>query len=286
MKAGPGDFRNNTSGGWTRLGARAVTALAAGSLMLAAAAAWAGVGLGVTPVFPNAVKVGQKGLPADLVIQNVNTPPNDVNGNRVNNISITPSCGTSPLGTATCPPASVEAGNPPPISLSTQGVGSAECRDPATPNVPANPGRQFVISPPGAPGGAYTITPDFYLPPGGTCIISFMIDINALPTKDSSNRSGTQTAALASASAVDFVNNFDTGGGIGAAQISFPVLTTVPSAGGNLGNAPRRCPTARRSSASSQGSDRRIPRARSRSACSRQPTRHVPARRSVRRPCS
>ena len=216
-------------------------------LALGAGGAVAGVAIGVTPNFPTSVKVGQTGLPADLIITWANTIGNETHGNRVTGLSITPSCGAIPSQTSACPPASVEAGIPTPISLSSTAIGSADCRDPANPAVVPNPPRTFVISPPGTPGGAWTITPDFFLPapatpadPAPSCIITFQINVNALPTKDASaSQSGLQTGALAGGGATDAVDNRSTGSGSGSTTVSFPQLTTTPiPANGNLGSTP------------------------------------------------
>ena len=213
--------------------------LVSSGMLLTGGTALAGVGLGVTPVFPSTVRVGQTNVPADLVISWQNTPPNDTHGNIVTAIQITPSCGSVPAGSATCPPADVEAGTPTPISLSMTATGSADCRDPANPTVVPNPARQFVITPPAVPGGPWTITPDFFLPVNGTCILSFTINVNALPTKDASpTLSGLQTGVLAGAVANDAVDGA-AGIGIGAALVGFPSIVTTPTpANGNLGPGP------------------------------------------------
>lgn len=202
-------------------GAKIVAVLAmAGALLASATSALAGVGLAVTPgANTPSVTVGQTGLPGSITIGWANTAPNDTHGNLVSNILFTPSCGEF-VGSATCPPASVDTGI---FTLSATGTGSG-----------CGAVTNFTIGPPNA-GGQVAISPGFLLPVGGVCVISFTFDVIALPTKDADSViSGIQTAVLASAAANDFITGTP-GGGAGSAEITFLQMSTTPGPGGTLG---------------------------------------------------
>ena len=193
-------------------------------LMTAAVPAMAGVGLGVAPSFPTSLKAGMTNVAASLVITWQNTAPNQNNSDAISNITLTPSCGQF-ISSTVCPAGSVEAANPITLSSTGTGVGCG-----ATTN--------FIITPPGTGGGAYTFTPGFILPKAGMCTISFTFNVVSTPTKDADPAlSGIQTAVLAGAAANDVVIG-TAGGGLGTAEVSFPAISTTPGAGGTLGATP------------------------------------------------
>ena len=138
--------------------------------------------------FPNAVTVGQTGVPASITVTNTSTPPNAVGNVTLGTITLVPSCGTFAF---TCDPAFADPGV---FSLSPTATGEAGtvCAgttftitviDPALGKVQLIPNNPVVLGP---PGGATA-----------TCGITFTFSVNRRPNIDAMPATpGLQTAAI------------------------------------------------------------------------------------------
>jgi len=91
----------------------------AGSILVTAGPAAASVSVAAASDFPNAVTVGQTGVPASITVTNTSTPPNAVGNVTLGTITLVPSCGTFAF---TCDPAFADPGV---FSLSPTATGEA-----------------------------------------------------------------------------------------------------------------------------------------------------------------
>jgi hypothetical protein len=190
--------------------------------------AFAGVGLGVTPSFPTSVTSGDTGIPATLQIFNNSSPPDSVNPLTIDNITLTPSCGSGSFtGTGDCNAVDADPGV---FQLSASGTGEVGT---------GCAGQTFAISTAsGSTTGKQVFTPSggpvVLAPPGNTgsvCRIDFTFAVLKAPTKDASAAAGHQTDQIAFAHGV----NAATGGfGIGTSTTTVngatPALSTLASA--------------------------------------------------------
>ena len=173
-------------------------------------AAFAGVGLGVTPTFPSTVAVGQTGVPASLQILNASTPPESTGNLTVNTISLVPVCGTAAAvpGTGDCPVANADPGV---FVLSPTAVGEAGT---------ACAGTNFTVTVIDAATGQVSFTPTggpVVLTPPGTansvCRIDFSFDVVKAPPHPASipGPNSYQTIVLAHVTATSNVTNLPSG---------------------------------------------------------------------------
>jgi archaellum component FlaF (FlaF/FlaG flagellin family) len=166
-------------------------------------AAFAGLGLGVTPTFPPSVTIGQTGIPASLQIANDSTAAEATGNVTINTIKIVPACGTgtSVAGTGDCPAANADPGV---LPLSATGVGEAgtacagdtftlTVNDAATGQVTLTPSTTIVLTPPGTPNSI--------------CRIDFTLDVLKAPPNPSSipGPNSYQTITLANVTATSNV---------------------------------------------------------------------------------
>ena len=231
MKAAPIGNAVNALSFLVRWSQRTAVALFTSCVAVSASQVWGQVGIGVNPVFPNAVKIGATPPPrGNIVITN-----KTVTTSRIDGLRITPACGLVPPGSSLCDVNKTEGTLPEVITLGNSGTGSADCRTAADINVVQT---TFSINA-GPTGQPYTIGPPFLLPGGvgKTCIITFDFTPNRNPTFDSSaTLSGFQTIAVASANAADIADPNLRNAGSGTTQLSFPQLTTTPTP--SLGDLP------------------------------------------------
>src|SRR6266852_4913081 len=222
-------------GGASRL-VGVVGALLGVLLMGMAAPALAGVTLSVAPDLQVTVRHGQAGLAGRLTITNNNSFPNDADSDLVSNVTLTPSCGDK-TGSSTCGTA-----DPGIFSVTTPALGrtGTACGgltfDVTTVN--AGTGQLSVTPQPPAPS-SFTLGPSTGALATRQCVIDFTFSVTsnfAEPAIDSDPiHSGKQTTAHAGADAVD-PSTGESGGGVGTADISFPILTTsTQPASGTLG---------------------------------------------------
>jgi len=193
--------------------------LGAGLLMFAAVAS-AGVGLGVAPDFPTSVTVGNNNVPVSLSITN-NSNSGDGNPLTLNSIKLIPSCGAITGVSCSTPDTGV-------FSVDPAGTGAGSCA--------AN---TFTITQTDGTTGEVTFTPNaaIALTPTQTCTINFTVDVVGAPDTDATGAPGLQTLQLANVTATD--QNSQPGSGFGSDTTTVnkvsPSISTTPSAGGPIG---------------------------------------------------
>ncbi|HET7489995.1 MAG TPA: hypothetical protein VFJ85_18865 [Acidimicrobiales bacterium] len=215
-----------------RLGAALVVAVAAVAAW--ASPAWAGVGLGVTPIFPPAVAVGSSGVGAQLRIVN-QAAGDDVNDSAtLTDITLAPSCGKAP---AAPPDLDCTGAVDPTLTLNGSGTGAAGT---------ACAGRSFTIALIDPTIGRYRFSSDQTIvlgPPSDTdsdtCLIDFTFNVPKMPSKDAfPNKPDVQTTQLAY-SAASFPQSELTGSGTGTDVTTItratPALTTRAPASSTIG---------------------------------------------------
>ena len=212
-------------------------AVAAVPLVVAVPAAFAGVGLSVTPSFPTNVTVGQTGLPASLQIVNNSTPPDSTANVFFSSILLVPTCGTSvSVGTGDCPAAQADPGV---FKLGTSATGevgtgcagilfSIATADAATGQVVFSAGGPpLFLGPPGTPAA--------------TCRIDFTFDVLKEPTKSAGvvGPTSLQTAQIGYASGYSSLTGTP-GAGAGSSLVTVskaqPGITTSATATAKVGS--------------------------------------------------
>src|SRR5206468_9339465 len=201
-------------------------------------AAFAGVGLGVTPTFPSTVSIGQTGIPASLQILNASTPPERSGNLTVNTITLVPVCGTASAvpGTGDCPVASADPGV---FVLSPTAVGETGT---------ACAGQTFNVTVIDAATGQVAFTPvggPVVLTPPGTansvCRIDFTFDVLKAPPNPASvpGPNSYQTIVLAHVTATSNVTNLPSGDQNGTTPVTItkasPSGTTTATATAPVG---------------------------------------------------
>ncbi|HEX2054381.1 MAG TPA: Ig-like domain repeat protein [Actinomycetota bacterium] len=203
----------------------AVFALVA-MLLLPPGAAFAGIGLSVTPTFPTQTQVGQT-FPASLTIQNASTDDEAVGTVTVSDIRMVPSCSTFDPGCND--PGSIP--DPDTFTLSPTGVGAVGT---------ACAGRTFAITEVNPATGEVQFIPTDGLPvvlqqPSGandldTCRINFTATTNKVPNHDSfPGTPGVQTNQVGSAIATHNINGTigtGTGTDVTTVQQAAPEIVT------------------------------------------------------------
>jgi len=216
--------------GWVRLVAATLLALLLTTL---AQPALAGIGLGIKPVYPTTVVVGNAGVAVHLSIQNTSSAPQNIGDVELSNIKHTPSCGDS--SASICVGTNIDPGVFA-LSATATGGGNSECTGSLIPFVcctglgtgtcAACTGRTFTVAVADVTTGEVLFSPDMTInlgQPGSatdTCIIDFTIDVNKLPAVDAGPGPGIQTAQLARAT------GFHAGTGV-SSTASGSNLTTV-----------------------------------------------------------
>ncbi|HEV2071383.1 MAG TPA: hypothetical protein VGR26_16460, partial [Acidimicrobiales bacterium] len=144
-----------------------------------AAPAMAGVGLGLTPEFPQTVTVGDAGVAASLRIENVAFGGEGQDTATLNDITLVPSCGLSPAAPPDVKCTGAE--DPGAFQLSASGTGQAGT---------ACAGRTFTITETDPTSGSHTFTADQDVVLGApgtatdTCDINFTFEVVRLPAGD------------------------------------------------------------------------------------------------------
>ena len=217
--------------GLDRLGLGSLSALILATVMLiggvsAASAQTGGVGAAAIPQFPSTATVGAQDVPVSVLLRNTSTGDYADDSLRVDQITLTPSCG-SELGLGTCP----TGGEDPGVFVpSATGVGRAGT---------ACAGQTFNITLLHPGSGRYLLTPTtpVTLGPVGTaadtCTIDFTVDVTRAPTKDSDPAQAVpgplQTVQYATVVVTDITpgnTSGQTGSGAGSAETT--VLQAAP----------------------------------------------------------
>jgi len=201
-------------------------AVAAVPFVIAVPAAWAGVGLGVTPTFPVSVTVGATNVPASLQIQNTATAPDNVGNTTVSAVTLVASCGTTnPTATGDCPAAKAD---PNVFTLSATGTGAAGTACAAV---------TFTIAVIDAATGQVSITapvatPISLAPTGASsiCTIDFTVDVRNSPTNPAAviGPNSLQTDQIAEADATGPPTGVGTHTGLGIGSSLLDVLKAQP----------------------------------------------------------
>lgn len=165
--------------------------VAAVPFVVSVPAAFAGVGLGITPNFPASVAVGATNVAGSITITNLSNGAESTGNVTLGQITLVPSCGTF-TALANCPAAGVDLGVFQVSSTATGRAGTA-CA-----------GKTFTVTTLNATTGRLRLTPNSAIVLGApasataTCVIDFTFDVLKVPTKDVSSAAGVQTEQIAS----------------------------------------------------------------------------------------
>jgi plastocyanin len=187
------------------------------SFLFMATPAFAGIGIGVAPNFPDTVNVGNTGIAVALDIQNVSTT--GFGSINLTSIKLTPSCGNISF-----PCNQTDLGV---FTASATGIGANACL-----------GKTFTISVDDALTGRLLFTPSsaITLAEQTSCQIDFTVDVLKVPTIDASGIAGKQTKQLGEVTAIGGLEDgFGSGTDTTTVNPASPTIATVPSAGGPIG---------------------------------------------------